>query len=463
MQFIRKRFDYLTGTTPGLVLMATAWDALAVAMLGMLSGPMREIIHLPITLDDAERTGRLVMLYHSLAIPFVAAITYFILEMVPMPEGMAKTVRRTITPGYMLTTIGGLGFAYLGRSWVLHGLFIFGLSLVFYAGVVLMIALWPWRYPNENPAYAHIGSLSLERMAFFVVAVTMLVSVLIGAVAASYFGNGFEAVLAEDVVREEHTLGQLAVIAHLHIVLALIDVAILLLIVRAFDMKGGWHKAAMPLIIVGTIVMSFGCWGVMLWEDIAHDIIYAGSSLVLLGALFVVIDGIGVLIREQLAEMGIQKATFGQKMKALVRDPLRFGYFFQIIWVQFVMVFPGLYTAVKLDMFRSWPLEDEKRILTGHWHILATASAVIMVLMVADRLKESGWMRQLLGWGLLFGANLAFTAATFYEFIPPEADRDWTTPYLDAGLGLALIVLAIFLGGRLIDLFRARGRWAEAA
>ena len=38
----------------------------------------------------------------------------------------------------------GLGFAYFGHNWAFHGLYIFGLSLMFFAGVLLVIALWPW-------------------------------------------------------------------------------------------------------------------------------------------------------------------------------------------------------------------------------------------------------------------------------------------------------------------------------
>ena len=454
MRAILKRLDYLTQSTRGLLLMATAWDALSVALLGTLSGPMQEIFNMPITLIDAERIGRIVMLYHSLAIPFVAAIVYLILDMVPTTENLARTIRRTITPGYMLTSIGGLAFAYLGRNWIFHGIFLFGMSLVFYSGVLLAVGLWPWRHPNTDPDYAHVGSLSLERMAFFVVTVTMLVSVIIGASAGAFFGNGFVAVLAEDIVREEHNLGEKAVIAHLHIVLALIDVMIFLLIVRKSDLKGLLHKIAMPLTALGTIIMSGGCWGVMVWEDIAHSIIYIGNSLILLGALLMVIDGITQLIKNRAPEQG--------KIRALLSQPLKFGLFFQLIWLQFVMVFPGLYTAAKLDEFRAWPLEAERRILVGHWHVLATISAVLMILLVADRLKVRGWMRQVLGWGGLLGANLAFTFTVFYEFMPPDVNRDWTILYMDIGVGVSLIVLALFLGRRLIDLFAARGRWTEA-
>ncbi|MCP4539515.1 MAG: hypothetical protein GY832_20455 [Chloroflexi bacterium] len=461
MKALVKRIDYLTQSTRGLLLMVTAWDALIIALLGMLSGPMKQVITLPIVLVEAERVGRIIMLYHSLAIPFVAAIAYYILDVVPTTDDLARTIRRVITPGYMLTSIGGLAFAYLGRNWIFHGIFLLGQSLVFYAGVLLTVGLWPWRHSNTDSAYAHIGSVSLERVAFFVTAVAMLVSVMIGAGAGAFFGNGFEAVLAEEIVRQEHNLGERAVIAHLHIVLTLIDVAILLLVMRSFDMKGSLHKVATPLIILGTVVMSVGCWGVLVLDEIAHKIIYIGSSMALLGALLVTIFGIDRLIKNQLAAQEIARPTFGQKISAMLRDPLRFGLFFQLIWLNPVMVFPGLYTAIKLDEFRAWPIEAEYRILAGHWHILATISAVMMLLLVADRLDVRDWMRQVLGWGVLISANVAFTFAVFYEFLPPAADRDWTLLYLDIGIGLALIFLALFLGRRLVDLFSPKGRWAE--
>ena len=461
MKSILKRLDHLTQSTRGLLLMATAWDALIIALLGMLSGPMKQIITLPITLVEAERVGRIIMLYHSLAIPFVAAITYYILDVVPTTDDLARTIRRAITPGYMLTSIGGLAFAYLGRNWIFHGIFLLGQSLVFYAGVLLTVGLWPWRHPNTDSDYAHVGSVSLERVAFFVTAVAMLVSVMIGAGAGAFFGNGFESVLAEEAVRREHNLGERAVIAHLHIALTLIDVAILLLIVRKFDMKGVLHKISIPLIILGTAVMSIGCWGVLVLDEIAHKIIYIGSSMALVGALLVTIYGIDRLIQDRLAEQEIAKPTFGQKIRAMVHDPLRFGLFFQLIWLNPVMVFPGLYTAIKLDEFRAWPVEAEYRILVGHWHILATISAVMMLLLIADRLNVRGWMRQVLGWGVLISANVAFTFTVFYEFLPPAADRDWTILYLDIGIGLTLIFLALFLGRRLVDLFTAKGRWTE--
>jgi len=456
------RLDHLTSSTRGLLLTAMAWDALIVAFLGVLSRPMQQLVGINANLPAAERVGRIIMVYHALAIPFVAAIAFLILDQVATTDAIARTVRRALTPGFMLTSIGGIGWAYLGRNWILHGLYIAGLTLVFHAGVWLAVGLWPGRRRNTDPNYSHIGSISLERTAFFVTALCLLISAVIGASAGAYFGNGFKAVLAEDIVRQTHNLGERAVIAHLHIMLALIDVGIFLVIVRWFDLKGPLHKIAMPLTILGTVVMSVGCWSVLVVEKAAHVIIYVGTTVLLFGALLMVIAGLGKVIRNQLAVQKIHHPTFSQSLKALARDPLQFGVFFQIIWLQFVMVFPGLYTAVKLrTIFRLWPYEAERRILVGHWHILATASAIIMILLVADRLRARGLMRQILGWGVLIAANVAFTFAAIYEFLPPEVSRDWTTLYLDLGVGVTLIALAIFLAARLVDLFAPAGLWTE--
>jgi hypothetical protein len=453
------RLDYLARSTPGLLLMVTAWTVVIVALLGLLSGPVRDIFGLDVDLPQAERVGRIIMLYHSLAVPLVAAVTYLILDLVPTADELARSVRRAITPGYALTSVGALTFAYLGRNWLFHGIFLLGLSLVFYAGVLLAVGLWPWRHRTTDPSYSRLGSVSLERVAFFVVTVATLISALIGAGAGSFFGNGFEALLAEDVVREEHGLAELVVISHLHIMLALVDIAVLLLVARRFDLKGRLHKIAIPLVIAGTAVMAAGCWAVIPCEEIAHGIIYGGSSLVLLGALLITIAGIRCLMKRRVQKQGLTNPTAGQRLRALLGNPLQLGLFLQMIWLNAVMVFPGLYTAAKLEQFRAWPFEAERRLLVGHWHILATISAVMVVLLVADRLRVRGWMRQILGWGLLIGANLAFTFGVLYEYLPPGADRDWTLPPIYVGIGMSLIALGLFLGRRLLDLLSARGRW----
>ena len=161
-------------------------------------------------------------------------------------------------------------------------------------------------------AYAHTRKgVSLERVAFFTMASATLISALFGAIPGSFFGNGFTVFLAENVVRTPHkTIFDLSVIGHLHIMLALISICCALIIGRWMDFKGIWHKLAMPLMIVGSLVLAMGTWLVVPFETAAHFIIYGGSTLAMLGALFLVIYSWGKLIREGMARKGFGKSQF---------------------------------------------------------------------------------------------------------------------------------------------------------
>jgi len=433
-----RRIRQLFYTTEGLLLTVTAWEALIVAFMGTFSatGPLAWLdvpAHLGIVLDEAGKAGRVIMLYHALAVPFVAALVYFILDALPFDERTPRLVRPAITVGYMLTSVGGLGFAYLSGSWIAHGLFLVGLSLAFYAGVVLCVGLWPWRRET--------GGFSMERLAFWLMALYTLVSAAIGGAAGAYFGNGFAAFLAEDVLRSEHNLGQRAIIAHLHIMLTLIDVALLLIVARRFDLRRRAYRVAMPLIIIGTTVMSFATWSVMVIEEIAHKIINVGAAFLLPGAVVVALHGFAALVRER---------PTVNKLRALLSDPVRFGIFFELIFVNLVVTGPGVYVAFNLETYRQPAfLEVERTIAVGHWHVLATLSAVIALLLVVDRLGVRELLRRFVGWGVLIGSTLAFVVVQFYMFRRPGQEVTWTVPFLDTGLAIFLITLASFLAARL--------------
>jgi hypothetical protein len=337
----------------------------------------------------------------------------------------------------MLVSVGGIGFAYLGGGWIGHGVFLVGLSLVFYAGVVLLVGLLPWRWTGGQPV------LQPERWALWLTALYTLVTAAIGGATASFFGNGFTAFLAEDVIRLEHTLGQKAIIAHLHAMLMLIDIALLIIVGRTFRLDGRAYKTAMGLTIVGGTVATFATWSVMVLE-FAHKIINGGVFLLLIGGGIVAVQGLARLVRQRRAEgMGW--------LRALLGDPVRFGVLFELIFVNGVVTGPGLHVAFNLETYRQPAyLEVERAIAVGHWHVLATLSAVIALLLVVDRLEVRGWLRQLVGWGVLVGSSLAFIFVQFYMLRQPGQDTGWTLPFIDVGIGLFLVTLAAFLGGQLI-------------
>jgi MFS family permease len=478
MQGSVDRYNFLFRSTKGLVLVAIALIGLATAFFGMLSGPMAELgirdawVRLfNRSLNPIEREGRIVMLYHTIAMAVVAIETYIITAIIPMKQPQRANINATITVGYIAAMLGGLVFAYFGHNWIFHGIFIAGQALIFFAGVLLAIALSPWNkeYRARPGSAMGPGGMDLERAAFFTMAVATLGSALFGAVPASFSGNGFETFLAEDVVREVHKDAlQLSVIGHLHIMLTLIAVALALIVGRWLDFKGRLHRWAMPLMIAGTIVITLGVWLVVPFEEIAHYVIYVGSVFILLAALFLVIFGFDKLMRERL-EQKIAQANIAQKIGALLHDPLKFGALWQMVYMNFVVTFIGLFMAIRLDkVIRVWPQREERITLTGHWHILAGIIATIILFYYADTLGLKGKARQLFGWFVIVASDVAFGAAAFFAtkrlYVSESAQQplvDAVMLMVDAGLATVLVALAILMVWRLLDLFRKDGWWKK--
>ena len=480
MQAISKRFDFLFRSTRGLILVAIAVVSLITAIWGTLSGPMVEwgirditVRLLGMDMVQAQREGRIIMLYHTIAMTIVAIEVYIMTDILRMKRHEQVIINATITTGYLTAVTFGMLFAYWGQNFIYHGLFLLGQSLVFFAGILLAAALWPWKteYRLEAGApYARAkNGLDLERTAFFVMAIATLLSASFGAVTGSYWGNGHETFLAEDLIRmPEKTALQKAIIGHLHIMLTLIAVAITLIVGRWLDFKGILHKIAMPLMIIGTIIITFGALSVV-WLEWAHTTIYVGSVFVMLAALFFVIYSWDMLIRTRIAELGIEKPNAWQKLKALLHDPLKFGPGWQMVYMNFTVSGVGIFMAAKLtEIFRVWPHREERITLSGHWHILASLIATIILFYYADRSGLKGKLRQWFGWSIILMSNLAFGAVTVFSmkrlFVAETEQQDvvnWTMLLADIGLAMILVILAVFLIWRLCDLFRAKGRWLE--
>jgi len=480
VQGFKDRLTYLFTSTKGLALVAMAIVAVTTAVWGTLSGPMVEwgvrditVRLLSMDLIQAEREGRIIMLYHTIAMAILAIEVYFITGMVPMKKHQQTMINATITVGYLTAIIFGLLFAYFGHNFVFHGLFLVGQSLVFFAGLLLGAALWPWKKEYLLPADSPLGhtkkGVDLERMAFFVMVVAALVSASFGAVTGSYWGNGHETFLAEDLIRNPlKTLLEKAIIGHLHIMLTLIAVGLTLIVGRWLKFKGLMHKIAMWLMISGTIVITFGALSVV-WFTWAHYTIYVGSVLVMTAALLYVIFSWNQLIKDRIAELGIEKPNAWHKIKALLHDPLKFGPGFQMVFMNFTVSGVGIFLAVKLEeIFRVWPHREERVTLTGHWHILAALIATIILMYYADLSGLKGKTRKWFGWLLIVMSDVAFGAVTIFSmkrlFVTEIAQQplvNRTMLATDVGLGLVLGVVFVFMLWRLYDLFNKKGRWAQ--
>jgi hypothetical protein len=481
VKVLTDRLNFLFRSTKGLILLAIAMIGLETAIFGMLSGPMADfgvrdtvVRLLNMQLVQAEREGRIIILYHSIAMAVVAIETYMITGLLKMKEFYKLSVRLLITVGYLMTMIFGMGFAYWGHNWALHGLYIAGLTLIFFAGLLLTIALWPWNKDvyQSDPSYSRSkNGVDIERVAFFATALTTVVSALFGAIPGSYFADGFNVFLAENIIRlPDKTTLEFSIIGHLHIMLALIAIMITLIIGRWIDFKGLLHKIAMPLMILGTIVLNLGVWGVVTpLEPVAHMIIYVGATPSMLAALMLVIFGWDKFIRQGISD--INKPNAWQKVKALVRDPLKFGPLWQMVFMNFTTSGIGIMMAVKLDeIFRLWPAREERIELTGHWHILSGIIATIILLYYGDMIGLKGRLRRWYGWSIILLSDLAFASVTIYEikrlFITEAMQQPLVNTVMllaDFGLGMLLVLLAILLIWRVVDLFKKKGRWKEEA
>jgi hypothetical protein len=402
----------------------------------------------------------------------MAVEVYMITSIVPMARHQQTNINAIVTVGYLTTMFFGLGFAYWGHNWAFHGLFLLGLSLMFFAGLMLAAVLNPWNknYRVTDKDYAHTKSgMDVERLAFFTMAVMTIISASFGAVTGSYWSRGHETFLAEDIIRNADKTGlQKAIIGHLHIMLTLIAVAVTLVIGRWFDFKGIFHKIAMWLMISGTIIITGGALSVV-WTPLAHNFIYVGSVLVMMAALFLVIFGWKKLINDRLKEQNIENAGFSKRIAALLHDPLKFGSLWQMVFMNFTVSGVGIFLAVKLDaIFRVWPLREERITLTGHWHILSAIIATIIIMYYADIAGMKGKTRKWFGWILIIGSDLAFASMTIFSMkrlmVGETADQnlmDTTNILNEIGLGTILVLVFLLLLWRLFDLFKNNGIWRQ--
>lgn len=476
------RFDYLFRSTKGLVLVAISMIAMVTAVWGTLSGPMVEwgvrdltVKLLGMELHHWEREGRVIMLYHTIAMAVLAIEVYFITSIVPMKKHQQTNINALMTVGYLTAMIFGLWFAYFGHAYIFHGLFLVGQSLIFFAGVSLAAALWPWNneyYLSSDSPYAHTKSgVDLERVAFFTMAVLTLLSSMWGAVTGSYWSNGHETFLAENLIRNPHkTELEHAIIGHLHIMLSLVAVAITLIVGRWLNFKGALHKWAMYLMIIGSTTLTLGALSIV-WLPWAHNIIYVGSVGVMLSALLYVIYSWKKLIHDRIEELGIENPTFLDKIKALFHDPLKFGTGWQMVFMNFTVSGIGIFMAIKLDkIFRIWPAREERITLTGHWHILAAIIATIIIMYYWDISGMKGKTRKWAGWILIIAGDIAFASATIFSMKRLIVTEYTEQPLvntvmllMDFGLGAILVILAMFLGWRLFDLTKQEALWKKEA
>ena len=471
MEWLKRKINY-GATYKGMITFTLVWLFVIVLFLSTFSEPIELILGqplLPIDLSDdfVDRAGRIIILYHSIAVPVIAVCTYFVLMFMDVREKFKSRVKWPLFIGSVLASGSGILFAYifhdvefhdLNLGWILHGFYLVGLALCFYAGIMLLLGVFPTKsFPARDPE--NNRNILLGQYAITLLTVCILLSVILGGAIGSFFGqeNGMIPLLAEYFLRDElvdytvynHVLVD-AVKAHLHIMLALIDAIILLVVYRytVRNQKGKWYAISMLLAMPGIVIMSIGSWAVTFNEVIdfpfdMHYLIYAGSAILVTVGLILALTGWNKMSKEYLGDK-YDSASKITRFKAIFKDPVKFSLYFHFIWVNFVMTFGGIFLALSLRgptdpegaspftrildivAFRDGPLAVEETVARGHWHILATLSAVMLVLLLIDVLDIKGTVRKVMGWLLLVGSIIAFGLGMIYLYYP-HFDQNWAT------------------------------------
>jgi hypothetical protein len=464
-------FKYMLTTDKGLITFLIFFEFSVIMFLGSFSEPVQQVFGgplIPISLPVVDRVSRIIMLYHSLAVPFLAAIVIFVLSFFSVRPRFESQVRWSIMIGAVLTAIGGLTFAYISPyNWVAHGIYIFGLSISFYAGILLLLGLFPTKNfpdPKLNQEGPYFFGLHLEHINLVLVAIAILISTAIGAYVGANFGqagmeNGF---LAEEIVRvEQHNLFERMVVSHLHVMIALLDAAVMLVVFRYSGIKGRWFKIAQILTIPGTITLAIGAWLVLPDFPPAHMVINIGAIFLLSAALILTVGGWNETIKGSLGD-SYNASPFSVKIKALLREPVKFGMYFQFFWVNLVVTIPGIYVAFNLDTYRSYPLEGEGGALAGleyafnvgHWHVLATLTAIIVLFLAMDYFGiKKGRLRDAMAWLLIIGTIIAFSFATLYTLPLRQGLEGTIFVIVDIGVMIMFLGITLFVLRRLIDIF----------
>ncbi len=409
--------------------------------------------------DDAimGRSARLVLIYHSIATPFVAETTFWCLEYFEVREKYIPSMKVTIVSGSFVSGICGLIFAYT-RIRVFHELFIFGLFLVFFGGVLFIVASWPVPNKFPDPEKATEGALfyglDLENYSMVLLAFCVLVSVAYGALAGmEVFTNSIwglerlnqDAFLAEEVVKIiHHDYPEEFIVSHLHIQLSLTAAMITMIGYKISKIKGKVYQIMLFLCPIGILCISYGAW------VLNHYLIWVGAGILILCTIALSVNGLIEISKDYLGEK-YESASFGTKLKGMLGDPVLFNLYWIYLYAQIVVTICGIIVGLQTrEIYRlhEW-FDVEYDFNVGHWHVLAVLLAELLILIIINHFhREKSKLKTISAWLLGIGGTWAFTAANAYMMRSPfDVVEDGLHPTMIwTFVGVWIMILGFVLG-----------------
>jgi hypothetical protein len=386
---------------------------------------------IPMLHDDIiSRTARLVMIYHSLAVPFLVANTFWIMEYYEVRSKFVPILKALLLPGAFMVGIAGMAFGYT-RIRLFHELFYFGLFLVFMGGIIFVISAFPipGKFPDEETSIrgATVNGLNLEYMNLVILAICVMVSTIMGAIAAleNFTGTIWgeyqsgEAFLAEAIIRRHpHNPVEDFIVSHLHIQLAQSAAMVLMVGYRTSKTSGKAYSYILIANAIGVIVISYGAW------VLDHYTIWVGAGILILCTIAMGAFGLKNISKDTLKER-YKSSSLVKKLKGMINDPIKFTYYFLFLFAHISVTITGIIVGLQVDEFYRLhaTLELEYDFNVGHWHVLSVLIANILMLKAIDYYNVKGLQRKIGGWMFFIGSILGFGGADLYMLRPLPAEN----------------------------------------
>ncbi|MHA1452701.1 MAG: hypothetical protein ACTSRD_07570 [Promethearchaeota archaeon] len=382
--------------------------------------------------DIIGRSARIIMIYHSLANPFVVANVFWILEYYDLREKFIPWLKWTLIPGAFMSGFCGLIFAYT-RWRFFHEMFYVGLALIFIGGVLVIIAAFPIPGKFPDPKKATKGTLlfglNLESYSLCILAFCVLVSVVYAALAAMQNFTGVitpwlirepDAFLAEEVVKVlHHDWVEEFVVSHLHIQLALSSAMVVMIGYKTSRIQGKIYKLILLINPVGMITISYGAW------VLNHYLIWVGAGLLILNTTAMAIQGWINISKDYYGEE-YSKISVWKRLGGMFKDSVKWALYFIYLYAQIVVTICGIIIGLKTrEVYRTHEyVQVEYDFNVGHWHLLAVLIASLLLLSAIDHFKHNkSVLRTLSGWFLGVGGFIAFSGANWYMMRDPAVSK----------------------------------------
>src|SRR3990170_8517485 len=208
-----------------LMMLGIIWD-LAIVIFGMMFAPPFRGANVSLGLSDSML--RLFYLYesmffHSLSVPFVAVLVYVTVAILDIRGRVSLVVVTCATAGFIFASLSGLYVMFNGDNPTAIGTLWVGLSLSISSGIALFATLWPKR---TRAPRMKLKGIRLVELNIWTAVIFLLAAVTAGA----YASTGSTQWGAESSFQG---FG-LVVASHTHVVITIIDAALVVLIARFF-------------------------------------------------------------------------------------------------------------------------------------------------------------------------------------------------------------------------------------